>query len=244
VTGQLRAELLKLRTTRTAIGLVLVQVGLMLLALLVEGLASKPQRLAELSTQRDYFGSASIAGLIAAFLGLLAVTGEFRFGTIRPTLVAEPRRRVVVAAKLAASAAGGVALAVLGLTLAFGVGWAVFAGRGVDVVLGGRHTATIALGTLTATLLWGVLGAGVGAIVRHQVGAIVTLIAWSFVLESILFSFVPSVGRFLPGEASSALVDGTDAHLLSPGVGGAVFLAWVAAIAAAAVVRTERSDVA
>ena len=47
----------------------------------------------------------------ATLAGLLAVTSEFRYGTIRPTLLFEPRRRVVLAAKLAAAALAGVLFA-------------------------------------------------------------------------------------------------------------------------------------
>ena len=49
----------------------------------------------------------------ATLAGVLAVTSEFWYGTIRPTLIVEPRRRVVVAAKLAAAALAGIAFAVV-----------------------------------------------------------------------------------------------------------------------------------
>jgi ABC-2 type transport system permease protein len=243
VTNQLRSELVKLRTTRTSLGLVLVEVALVLLAVLVEGLASSPAHLVRPDTQRDYFGSGSFSGLVAAFFGLLAVTSEFRFGTIRPTLVAEPRRHVVVAAKVVASALAGLGLGLLGAALSFGVGGIVFAARGIDWTLGDRHATYVVVGTLLSAALWAALGVGLGALVRHQVGAIVILIAWTAVLESIVFGFVPSVGRYLPGQASSALTDATQSHLLSIGAGGVVFAGWTLAIAAAAAVRTERTDV-
>ena len=57
------------------------------------------------------------------------------------------------------------------------------------------------LGTLAGIALWGAIGVGVGTIVRNQVGAIIGLLAWGFVVENLLFAFVPSVGRLTPGHA-------------------------------------------
>jgi hypothetical protein len=51
------------------------------------------------------------------------------------------------------------------------------------------------------------------------------------------------VGRFLPGKAGDGLAGLPDEHLLAPGAGAAVLVAWTFALVIAASVRTERSDV-
>lgn len=244
MSGQLRSELLKLRTTRTTWGLLLVEIGLVVLAVVAQGLSTDPIDLAGADTQRTYFGSGTGATLIAAFVGMLAVTTEFRFGTIRPTLVFQPRRRVVLAAKLAAAAAAGLVLGVVGAGLAFGVGLPILSARGADVALSDRTLVLVGLGTVAASVLWAVLGVAVGALLRHQVGAIVALVAWNTVVESILFAFVPGVGRYLPGEAGNALAGAAGERLLSVGAGGLVMAAWAVGLVLAASVRTDRSDVA
>lgn len=83
--------------------------------------------------------------------------------------------------------------------------------------LGREEIVGIALGLAAAGALWAVIDVGVGALVRSQVGAIVTVIAWS-VVESILIGVVPRVGRLTPGEAANA-VCGADGNLLSPAAG-------------------------
>ena len=82
-----------------------------------------------------------------------------------------------------------------------------------------------------------------GALIRNQVGAIVALAAYSFMVDALLFATVPSIGRYLPGQAGNALAGMPDAHLLAPAVGAAVVLAWTLVFVVAATVRTDRSDV-
>ena len=102
---QLRSELAKMRTTRTVAVLLLAAVALALLGVVAPGLSDTLDELAQEGTQRTLIGSAATnAVFFATFVGLLVVTSEFRYGTIRPTLLFEPRRRVVLAAKLAAAA--------------------------------------------------------------------------------------------------------------------------------------------
>jgi hypothetical protein len=46
-----------------------------------------------------------------------------------------------------------------------------------------------------------------------------TLLAWGLVVDSVLFSLVPSVGRLTPTRASDALMGLREHHLLAPGAG-------------------------
>ena len=48
---------------------------------------------------------------------------------------------------------------------------------------------------------------GLGAIIRNQVGAVITLLASGFVVDNLLFGLVPSIGRFTPTHAEDALLD-------------------------------------
>ena len=87
------------------------------------------------------FSAGVTAILFSTLAGLLAVTSEFRYGTIRPTLLVQPRRRVVLGAKLAAAALVGVLFAVACVAVAFAAGRAILAVRGVDVALHGGDLA-------------------------------------------------------------------------------------------------------
>ena len=86
-------------------------------------------------------------------------------------------------------------------------------------------------------------GAGLGAIIHNQVGAVITLLAWGLVVDNLLFSLVPSVGRFTPTRASDALMGVRVHHLLSPGAGAAILIAWTAVLAAVGIALSTRRDI-
>ena len=243
--AQLHSELLKVRTTRTVAVLLLAAIALTVLGVVVEGLSATVAALSTEDTQRSLIGDygASNAVLLSAFAGLLLVTSEFRYGTIRPTLVFEPRRHVVVTAKLAVAALTGALFGVVCVALSFGAGYTVLAVRDVQSALTGTHTLVLVFGPVVAAALTAMMGVAIGALVRNQVGAIVTLVVYALVIEGLIFAAIPTVGRYLPATASSALGGMPDENLLAPGAAAAVVVAWTFAFAAAAVVRTDRSDV-
>jgi hypothetical protein len=116
-------------------------------------------------------------------------------------------------------------------------------GRGITVSLNGGEITLLVLGTLAAVAFWGAIGVGLGAIVRNQVGAVIALLAWGFVVENLLFAFVPSVGRFAPVHAQNALSGLTTTHLLAPAAGGAALIGWAVALALGGLILTRRRDV-
>ena len=90
--AQIRAELLKIRSTRTTIGLILAMIALILLFTLLTGLLTHPSGLASKEDQRQLLSLASLASVFSALAGVLLVTSEYRFGTIRPTILFNPER--------------------------------------------------------------------------------------------------------------------------------------------------------
>ena len=187
---QLRSELLKLRNYADVALLLLTAAAMSLFGVSVEAMSRDLDTLAAEETQRELFSSGVTIGVFFATLsGLLAVTSEFRYGTIRPTLIVEPRRRVVVAAKLAAAALAGSAFAVICVVLTFGAGIAVFAVRDVDVALTGAHTLLLVAGPIVASIVSAVIGVAVGTLIRNQVGAIVALAAYALLVDAVLIAW-------------------------------------------------------
>ena len=176
-------------------------------------------------------------------MGLISVTSEFRYGTIRPTLLCEPRRRHVLGAKLTIGALTGIVFAVVCIAVSFAAGLSILAVRNVELVLTGPHTLALLLGPLLASALGAMLGVAVGTLIRNQVGAIVAVAAYAFTVDALLFSAVPSIGRYLPGKASDALAGLPTPHLVTPALGAAVYAAWTLMFLVAATVRNDRSDV-
>jgi ABC-2 type transport system permease protein len=243
MSGRIEAELLKIRSTRTTIGLALGMIALILLFALLSGLLTKAPDLMSSQDQLGLLSVGSLSGVFSALAGIMLITSEYRFGTIRPTFLFSPRRSRVLAAKLAAGLLAGLTFGVAGQALGFGIGIAILDARGIPYAPGTGATALLLGGTLAASALWCAIGVGLGAILRNQVGAIIALLAWGFVVENLLFAFVPSVGRFAPVHAEDGLFGLTTKHLLSPAAGAATLIAWTAALAAAGVVLAARRDV-
>lgn len=244
MTDQLGSEILKLRTTRTLGLLVLAAVALSAFGVVLEMVSRSAADVARGTTQREVLsGGTSIAVFAATLAGLLSVTTEFRDGTIRPTLLVEPRRGVVLAAKLAASVLTAVVLAAACTGVAFAAGLGVLAARDVGVVLTAGQVAGLIAGPVGAACLSAAIGVALGALIRNQAGAIAALAAYAVAVDAVLFAAVPAAGRWLPGKAGDALVGRPDADLLAPAAGAAVLAVWALAFVAAAVVRTARSDI-
>lgn len=240
---QIRAELLKIRSTRTTLGLVAAMVALIVLFALLSGLLTKAPHLTSAEDQRGLLDTGSIAGLFSALAGVMLITSEYRHGTIRPTFLFDPRRSRVLAAKAAAGLLAGLALGLVGVALGFGIGSLALHARSIPFALSSGQAALVIGGGLAAVALWGAIGVAVGAIVHSQVAAIVALLVWGLIVDSLLFAFVPSVGRYSPNHAENAVEGLTTKHLLPAAAGGAVLVAWAAALTIAGIVATVRRDV-
>jgi ABC-type transport system involved in multi-copper enzyme maturation permease subunit len=241
--AQIRAELLKIRSTRTTVGLILGMIVLILLFTLLTGLLTHPSGLASKEDQRQLLSLSSIAGVFSALAGVLLVTSEYRYGTIRPTILFNPARSHVLTAKVVAGALTGLAIGILGEAIGWAIGYAILEGRGITIVLTSSDVLLLTLGGLAGAALWGAIGVGLGAIIHNQVGAVITLLAWGLVVDNLLFGLVPSVGRFVPTRASDALMGLKTQHLLSPGAGAAVLIAWTAGLAVIGLALSTRRDI-
>lgn len=256
MTGLLKGEWLKLATTRLA--WVLVGIAALLTAL-VTALFVLRSITAAPGSGIPYFGTHAWARLMLGFadtgedfalvIGILAVTGEYRHGTITSTLLAVPSRGRVVAAKLVMSFGVGLLVGVLlaGLTLGVGLPLAMAKQVSASVVL--SQAAGVLPGAVVATGLYGLYGAGVGALVRNQVLAVAAALAFSLVGEGIVSLLAPSVGRWLPDNAAAALTRSTPEsqfgrlHLLPWWEGALVMLAYGVVAAALGALTTLRADI-
>jgi ABC-2 type transport system permease protein len=244
----IRAELLKQRTTRTSLILLLSMAALILLIMLMHVSSISSQHLSSRDGQLKLVGwGTEIGALFAALLGALSITSEIRHGTIRPTFLATPRRERVIAAKLAAGALTGLGAGLLAEGLVAAIVAAGLAIRGIPIQLTAGDYLQLLGGGAAAAAFFGAIGLGVGAVVRQQVGAVAGLLIWLLMIENILGDDVPSAAKILPGAAAGAIAgaaQGRSASKLLAPVLGVLLLALYAAIAAAAgTVLTNRRDV-
>ena len=242
MTGQLRSELLKQRSTQTALYLFLAMFGLVALVVTLHVVTLSADDLASRARQLEVFQVGSRAGMLFAGLaGAIAFTAEIRYGTIRPTFLVTPRRGPVIAAKLAISGLAGIVFGLLAEGLMAADAAVAFAVRGIGNQLTSGDYLQLLAGGAAASALWAAAGVGIGALVRNQVGALVGLCAWMFVIEATFESFLPSVGRLLPGGAGLALAGNSDE--LSAGVAALLLVLYAVAAAATGWRATLRRDI-
>lgn len=159
------------------------------------------------------YSTATAVGYVFPLLvGTLMVTAEFRHKTLTPTFLATPRRGRVLVAKLAVGVLLGALLGVVGVLASVGVSAGILSGFGLDTQFASTDTWAMVGRMLLAYVLWALIGIGVGALVRNQVGAIVGVLVFTQFLEPIgraASAFVEGLAdftQFLPGAASDALV--------------------------------------
>ncbi|QGQ19886.1 ABC transporter permease subunit [Cellulomonas sp. JZ18] len=188
-------------------------------------------------------------------VGTLAVTTEFRHRTVTPTFLLEPRRDVVLVAKLVVGAAAGVLFGVVGTAASAGTGALVLGLLGEPTGLDDAGTwGTLALSAL-ALAVWAVVGVALGTVLTNQVAAVVVILAFTQFLEPVLrvvlglTSWGQDVARYLPGAAGEAISGGSfyseaaGVPLLPAWQGLLVLLGYAVVLAALGRLTTLRRDV-
>lgn len=244
--AQVRSELLKQRSTSTDLGLLVGMLGLVLFAELLHGVGLAAEHLDTRAGQLITFGRGEFLGvLFAGLVGALSITGEFRHGTIRPTLLVTPQRGRVIAAKVVVSTVVGAGFGLAASALAAGAGAAALRMRGIDVELAGGDYALLVAGGAAAAALWAAIGVGVGAVVRSQVPTVVGVCAWLLFVEGLLAgdALDLDVSRFAPGAAAEAISGQDPGALLAPALGAVVLAVYAVGAIAAGWLATERRDV-
>lgn len=166
----------------------------------------------DLVAKSVYTIGTALGYVFPVIVGAIAVTGEVRHQTITPTLLAEPRRTLVLVAKLLATFAVGLLFGVVGTLSAVIGGAGTFAVLGEDLYLtDGGVLRAIVLSMLTLAL-WAVIGVGFGALLPNQIAAVVVVLAFTQFVEPLLrilltqFEPVAGIAAYLPGAAGEAVV--------------------------------------
>jgi ABC-2 type transport system permease protein len=253
VTRLVRSELRKLLTTQVWFWLLLGALALSALGVvgqvLTDGSADNPgPRLVTAEGQRNLFAQSSAAGVFVAILAIIGMTGEYRHLTVTPTFLGTPRRTLVVIAKLITYTLVGLAYSVLCAVLVVAMAKPWLAAKGIPVSLTDNRIPLVLLAAVVAVAIYGIVGVGIGALVRNQVAAVVLTLAFLFVVEPLIGN-IPwvrdHVYKFLPGGAAAALTQTTqpNATLLEPWQGGLLLAGYGIAFAVLGALTTVRRDV-
>jgi ABC-2 type transport system permease protein len=144
----------------------------------------------------------------------------------------------------------GLALGLAATGMATAITLPLLAARHIPAGISGTQAAAIIAGGGIATALSAALGVGVGAIIRNQVGAIVTVLALLYVAEPLL-GFIPHAGaavqKYGLGGLAAAATHTTSfpatAQLLGQGAAVLVLAAYAAAVLLAGAALLRHRDI-
>ena len=235
-----RAELLKLRTTRTFLGYAAAGVLLTLAGVLISILSGDP---ATVQDKRDAIAVGSAISAIVLLYGIVGSASEYRHHTLAPALLVAPGRARLLTARMLAYGVAGLVLGALMLVIALAVGLPLLAGQpGPD--LGGSDYAEIVGGGLVACALTAMLGVGWGALIANQVFAVISAIVWLFILEPLVSPISEDAYAYTISQTATALAGASgDGKTLGWGAALAVLAAWTAAFVGVAAAVDSRRDV-
>ena len=248
-----RSEWTKLFTTRVWIGLLLGGMAMAGgFAALLTGFAGQSggdgQALPPVGNpafEQAAFAVSANATVLLLILGIIGMTQEYRHRTATPTFLTTPRRWRVVVAKLVAYALAAVPL-VLAVVAVNVLVVTVYAGaRGAAPSLNADNLEVLGRSGLTL-VVYAVIGVGIGALVRNQVGAIVGALVYLFVVEAVIQSVPATQGayKWMPGGAAEAMLPTLQpVQLLEPWQGGLLLLGYGLVAAFLGTVLAVRRDV-
>ncbi len=230
------AELVKLRSTRSA------------WIPLVAGLLYAVLAVVAATSLAGHGGNPPLsAGWLPELMRVILTAGEFRHRTSVTTFLTEPRRLRVVTAKLAAAAVTGAAVGLVAQVLSAVTSAIVLSTHHVplDWTSPGVRGALLTVPLLAA--LYGVLGVGLGLLVRNTAVAVGTALMWALVIEGVLPSVTraPGLTRWLPGNAANAVLHGAPwtTETLAAGAAAALLTGYAVALAAAAAFATAKREI-
>jgi ABC-2 type transport system permease protein len=239
-----RAELRKLATNRAFLITLAIAIGLAVISVVVDATQAGTNHTPALGTNASTYQMlklGSVCCVAMLILGIIASGGEYRHKTIITATLITPRRSAQVAAKAIAAAIAAVVLT--GLT--FGLGLATIV---AELNAHGFHhlppaTTGLVAGSVTAAVLFGLIGVALGYLTRSTTAAVVAAVGW------VLFAELAILGTLAPGLAKW-LISGTAETLTNPPAPGhtpataaAVLAAYTAALLIASWQVVLRRDV-
>lgn len=242
MTVLIRNEVLKLRTTWTALALLAAA-----LAVIVAGVSgvfmTKGADTSDIASR-----AAAHLGLVSLFplvLGIMAVAGEYRHKTITDTYLAEPRRARVIGAKIIVYIGAGFGFGLAGWATALASIGIWSSAKGIPTDWSDTDLWRTLIGGLVWNAAFAAIGVGLGALVRNMAMAITASLAWIALVEGIVGQLLGDQSRWLPFSAGAALghLPGSLSADLSQWAAGLVLIGYAVAFAGAALVTSVRRDV-
>jgi ABC-2 type transport system permease protein len=257
----LRFEVVRLRTLRSTWWLTAI-------ALLISGLLGLPALSVKGdATLTDYGdivtggggGAVYLDAILLSILAIFATGHEYRYGTIRPTLSALPRRSALMSAKVLVVAGYVLVLAVLCAATRYAVALISLGHRLSRLGLFPTPMARVWIGTVLFTTVFALVGLALASLFRNIPAAIVIVIVMPLVAEFAIrgllnvhvFRGIRGLAKLLPFSAGAQVFSygpadngggGAFAELPGPWGGFFIFAAFLAIVLAISWALFERRD--
>lgn len=235
--GILRSELCKLRSVRSTFWAMLIAVGANVVlaalgAVFLPGALSAQEK-ATVDVTRLSLAGIHLSQIALGVVGVLVITSEYGSGMIRATFGAIPRRRLVLAAKAIVFAAAALAVGIGSSFAAWFAFQAFLSDDSLRATIGDPGVLRAVTGGGLYLTVLGLLGLGLGAIIRSGAGAIAALFGLLLVppllLQLLPRSWQTTVGPYTPMEAGSQIyIVHPHAASLAPWTGFGLFCLYAA----------------
>jgi ABC-2 type transport system permease protein len=247
-----RAEWTKLRTQPSAYWSLLVAVILVVgfgigYSLLRVARPPHGSEIASFDPAAISLSGVQLAQIAVGVLGVLLVTSEYATGLIRTTFAAVPRRLPMLWGKAVVLAAATTAVSLPAAFAAFASGQSILSRQHLSVPLSQPGVARAVIGSALYLAVVGLLGLGLGALIRNAAGGIAALFGLLYGLP-LAAGFLPAsmaadLTKFLPAGAGQAVATvQPDPTMLHPWTGFGVLCAYAAVLLAISAARMRRGD--
>ena len=188
-----------------------------------------------------------LAQLPIGVLGVLMMSSEFATGLVRASFTAVPRRMTLLAAKAIVFVVVSFLIGSAGSFTSFAIGQSVLATQGIQTTLGAPGVLRAVIGGGCYLPVLGLLGLGLGAMIRRTAGGVAALFGLLLVLPVIASvlpaPWGPDIQEYLPNQAGSALLHASGgSDVLAPWTGFGVFCAYAAVALATGALLVQRRD--
>ncbi len=259
----IRSELIKVMTVRsmlwTLMGMSLGGAAITTaLTLTMESAGVPDAPSAAFTAWNITLGMVMFGQVLAAVLGVLAMSGEYSSGTIQSTLLAEPRRLPVLAAKAVVLFFAVSVTAALTMVVLWAVTHPLFEELGIASTPAEPAIVAAILGGASYLGLVSVFGVGVAALLRSSAGGIAAILVVLFLVPTGVQVMGASVGWAMSlwpyllsnaGEVMSTVPTGSGVAAItaspvsaSPVLSGCVALGWAIIALIAGAIRLQRRD--
>lgn len=189
-----------------------------------------------------------LAQLATGVLGVLVITGEYSTGMIRSSLAAVPRRQPVLLAKTVVFAIPVFVISLATTFIGFLLGQQAQASTHAQASLSTPGALRAIFGAALYLTLIGILGVGLGFLIRNTAGAIAALFGVVLVApllaQALPNPYSSDVSKYLPLMAGQRIIQtvNPDPDLLAPWAGIGVLALYALAALIAGAVMLDRHD--